>query len=182
MSRQIIIVSGPDGNLCMKLTDCRQAQSSDDYKEQEKPQELDASLMAVDPDSGSISFPFQRKRARANTGSSNVPRNMERGSKNARVQAGQNGEKKLISFQLDDEEGLKKWYIEAFEAVQQVTCRTIAKLWIKKIEPKKQSAHPYNGGLPKDEEKNPERTKPSYWPPGIPHKEPDHIQKSRELP
>jgi hypothetical protein len=96
------------------------------------------------------------------------------------VRAGQDGAKKIITFLLQDEEGLKKWYSDAFDAVQQVTCRTVAKLWIKKIEPKKQSAHPYNGGLPKEDPKDPERTKPEYWPDSIPHKEPDHIQKERE--
>lgn len=136
--------------------------------------------MDVDPDTGAVSFPLRRKRARANTESSSAQRSIERLPKNARVRAGQDGAKKIITFQLQDAEGLTKWYADAFDAVQQVTCRTIAKLWIKKIEPKKQSAHPYNGGLPKEDPKDPERTKPGYWPELIPHKEPDHIQKERE--
>jgi hypothetical protein len=162
------------------LTDCSQAQSSDDYREQEPSQDQKDSLMDIDPDTGAVSFPLRRKRARANTESGSAHRSRERLPKNARVRAGQDGAKKIVTFHLQDEEGLRKWYVDAFDAVQQVTCRTIAKLWIKKIEPKKQSAHPYNGGLPKEDPKDPERTKPGYWPEQIPHKEPDHIQKDRE--
>ena len=160
---------------------CCPAQSSDDFRERESFRHQRDSLMAVDPDTGSVSFPSRRKRARASTESGNAQRSTERGSKNARVRSGHDCAKKIITLQLQDDEGLRKWYVEAFDAVQQVTCRTIAKLWIKKIEPKKQSAHPYNGGLPKEDPKDPERTKPKYWPDNIPHKEPDHIQKEREL-
>lgn len=165
--------------ICVVTNGCP-AQSSDDYRERESLRHQKDSLMAVDPDTGSVSFPSRRKRARASTESGNAQRSTERGSKNARVRSGHDGAKKIITLQLHDEEGLRKWYVEAFDAVQQVTCRTIAKLWIKKIEPKKQSAHPYNGGLPKEDPKDPERTKPKYWPDNIPHKEPDHIQKDRE--
>ena len=160
------------------------AQSNTDRADSEIFQ--DTNLKALAASVGTVSQPFRRqKRARASTEAGSTSHSLERGSKNARVHTLPNAEekpKKLIQFEISDTEELRKWTVEAFEAVQQVTCRLIAKLWIKKIEPKKQSAHPYNGGLPKDEEKNPERTKPSYWPPGIPHKEPDHIQKSRELP
>lgn len=171
----------PRTSLLDHPTDFTQAApSSEDYREQESLLEHKDSLMTVDPDTGSVSFPLRRKRARANTESGSAQRSTERGPKNARVRSGQDGAKKIVTFQLQDEDGLKQWYIDAFDAVQQVTCRTIAKLWIKKIEPKKQSAHPYNGGLPKEDPKDPERTKPKYWPDTIPHKEPDHIQKERK--
>ena len=43
----------------------------------------------------------------------------------------------LVVIRLGDKEGQAKWFSEAFKAVQQVACRTIAKVWIKKIHPKK---------------------------------------------
>lgn len=164
-------------------TDNLEAQSTISLAESETPQEQDVSLMSVDTNVGAISPLFQRphKRPRVNTDLGSIPRNTQRGSKNIRTQTVQDGVRKMISFQMGDTAQAEKWIVEAFEAVQQVTCRLIAKLWIKKIEPKKQSAHPYNGGLPKNDPiKDPERTKPPYWPPRVPHKEPDHIQKNRE--
>lgn len=44
-----------------------------------------------------------------------------------------------IQMQVDDREAQEKWFGDAFKAVQQVGCRTIAKVWIKKIHPKKVS-------------------------------------------
>jgi hypothetical protein len=169
--------------VCFFSADIIEALSAVSHTGSETTQEQDASLMVIDTTVGTISpFPFRRpqKRARANTESSCMSRCMERGSKTARVQTVQEGVRKMIQFEIGDTAQAERWIIEAFEAVQQVTCRLIAKLWIKKIEPKKQSAHPYNGGLPKTDPKDPERTKPPYWPPDIPHKEPDHIQKNRE--
>ncbi|ETN40305.1 uncharacterized protein HMPREF1541_04581 [Cyphellophora europaea CBS 101466] len=87
------------------------------------------------------------------------------------------GERK-IPLLVNDWTAQAKWFSEAFKAVQQVGCRTIAKVWIKKIHPKKQSTHPYNGGLPRDLPNDANRTRPPYWPPGVIHKEPDHIDRN----
>lgn len=89
------------------------------------------------------------------------------------------GERK-VPLMVKDCEAQEKWFGEAFKAVQQVGCRTIAKVWIKKIHPKKasrasrlywtctdsnqQSTHPYNGNLPKELTADPGRTRPPYWP------------------
>lgn len=48
------------------------------------------------------------------------------------VQAG-----RQLQIRVDDREAQAKWFSDAFKAVQQVGCRTIAKVWIKKIHPKK---------------------------------------------
>jgi hypothetical protein len=72
---------------------------------------------------------------------------------------------------------MDQWLKDAFHAVQQVSCRLVAKLWIKRIHFKKQSTHPYNGGFPRDVPRDPERTKPYYWPHDVRHKEPDHITR-----
>jgi hypothetical protein len=48
------------------------------------------------------------------------------------------GERK-VPLMVKDLVAQEKWFAEAFKAVQQVGCRTIAKVWIKKIHPKKVS-------------------------------------------
>lgn len=55
-----------------------------------------------------------------------------------------------------------------FGQMQQGMCKTVAKAWIKIIEPKKQTRCPYNKG---------EEGKPEWWPEGVRHKEPDHLMK-----
>ena len=55
-----------------------------------------------------------------------------------------------------------------FGQLQQGVCKTVAKAWIKIIEPKKQTRCPYNKG---------EAGKPDWWPEGVRHKEPDHLMK-----
>lgn len=55
-----------------------------------------------------------------------------------------------------------------FSQLQQGMCKTVAKAWIKVIEPKKQTRCPYNKG---------EEGKPDWWPEGVRHKEPDHLMK-----
>ncbi len=85
---------------------------------------------------------------------------------------------RYVAYRADAREDWEKWFNDAFRAVQQVSCRVIAKEWIKTIHPKKQSTHPYNGkntrtGEPGD----PSDTKPPYWPEDVIHKEPDHINK-----
>nr|AAG38543.1 Ydr124wp-like protein [Pneumocystis carinii] len=59
-----------------------------------------------------------------------------------------------------------------FKQLQQSVCKIVAKAWIKVIEPKKQTRYPYNRG---------DRSKPSWWPENIRHKEPDHLMKSERI-
>ncbi|KZP01676.1 hypothetical protein CALVIDRAFT_559477 [Calocera viscosa TUFC12733] len=60
------------------------------------------------------------------------------------------------------------WFTDKLHALQQTTCKLVAKCWIKVIEPKKQTKHPYNLG---------EEGKPIWWPKGLQHREPDHLLK-----
>ena len=55
-----------------------------------------------------------------------------------------------------------------FRQLQQLSCKIVAKAWIKVIEPKKQTRYPYNRG---------EESKPDWWPDDVRHKEPDHLMK-----
>lgn len=84
---------------------------------------------------------------------------------------------KRVTHMLASRSEWEKWFRDAFAAIQQLGCRTMAKEWIKIIHPKKQSTHPYNGKKVKAGIGNPESTKPPYWPKDVPHKEPDHINK-----
>lgn len=59
-----------------------------------------------------------------------------------------------------------------FRELQQLYCKTVAKAWIKVIEPKKQTNYPYNKG---------EDSKPHWWPSHIRHCEPDHLIKSERI-
>ncbi|EDN03767.1 predicted protein [Histoplasma mississippiense (nom. inval.)] len=78
-----------------------------------------------------------------------------------------------IGISIGDRERITAYYMGAFVEFQQTNCRRIAKAYIKAIEPRKQSAHPYNGGKLGE----PDETKPSWWPVDVIHKEPDHLKK-----
>ncbi|EXJ83851.1 hypothetical protein A1O1_07479 [Capronia coronata CBS 617.96] len=125
--------------------------------------------------SGSISYTFQRPPKRHRSRTIN-PRNP------ARPRTHQNSqgvrlvcETPASQIRVDDREKLEQWFEQAFLTLQQVACRLVAKIWIKKIHPKKQSTHPYNGGMPRGEPADSNRTKPPYWPKNVIHREPDHI-------
>lgn len=70
-----------------------------------------------------------------------------------------------------DQDSLRQFYLNAFEAFQQLNCRVIAKSYIKAIEPNKKINFPYNKGDSK---------KPKWWPSHVWHKEPDHLPKKRK--
>jgi hypothetical protein len=68
------------------------------------------------------------------------------------------------------------FYEQRFKNCQQTACKLIAKAWVKAVEPKKQSNHPYTGS----DEKAPDWW-PKPWGPTkddkVRHKEPDHLYK-----
>ncbi|KAJ9154838.1 hypothetical protein NKR23_g2420 [Pleurostoma richardsiae] len=69
---------------------------------------------------------------------------------------------------------------QRFKNLQQTACKLIAKAWVKLVEPKKQSTHPYTG----KEEKAPDWW-PKPWGPNrderVRHKEPDHLYKKERV-
>lgn len=86
------------------------------------------------------------------------------------------------SIRVGDATKLMNYYEGALKHFQQLNCRMVAKAFIKFIEPRKQVRHPYNGGKPPAGSApgttgDPEKTKPEWWPPGVMHKEPDHLRK-----
>lgn len=80
---------------------------------------------------------------------------------------------------VKDSQQLGLFYEQRFKNCQQAACKVIAKIWIKTVEPKKQSNHPYTG---KDGKA------PDWWPKktgngpenSVRHKEPDHLYKRGE--
>ncbi|GFF90509.1 hypothetical protein IFM47457_08512 [Aspergillus lentulus] len=85
---------------------------------------------------------------------------------------------------LRDRRLLRRFYQKAFESLQQINCRTIAKAYVKLVEPRKQVNYPYNGrkliaGISR--QLDPEMTKPAWWPHGVTHREPDHLPKAERV-
>ncbi|KAF3482677.1 uncharacterized protein GIQ15_02001 [Arthroderma uncinatum] len=88
----------------------------------------------------------------------------------------------MVPLETGNEEKVEAYYESAFKAFQQINCRQIAKAYIKIIEPRKQVKYPYNGGRGGPGEKgDPEKTKPDWWPAGVPHREPDHLLKPERI-
>ncbi|OXV07331.1 hypothetical protein Egran_04904 [Elaphomyces granulatus] len=91
-----------------------------------------------------------------------------------------------IALEIGNEAKVKLFYETALKHFQQLNCRQMAKAFIKFIEPRKQVKHPYNGGRPppgspQGTKGDPEKTKPEWWPPGVMHREPDHLKKDQRL-
>ena len=72
---------------------------------------------------------------------------------------------------VGDAGAIWNFYEQRFNNCQQIACKLIAKGWVKVVEPKKQSTHPYAGG---------DEKAPGWWPKSqnkVRHKEPDHLSK-----
>jgi hypothetical protein len=83
-------------------------------------------------------------------------------------------------LRIGDKDAVWNFYQQRFRNCQQSACKLIAKAWVKAVEPKKQSNHPYTG---KDEKA------PDWWPKPwgptkdekVRHKEPDHLYKKERV-
>ncbi|KAJ5117848.1 hypothetical protein N7476_004977 [Penicillium atrosanguineum] len=79
---------------------------------------------------------------------------------------------------------LRQYYEKVFQNLQQTNCRVLAKVWVKLVEPRKQFHFPYNGRKiveGKTIQFSPKETQPSWWPPGVSHREPDHLPKAERI-
>ncbi|KAH8910123.1 hypothetical protein BR93DRAFT_461043 [Coniochaeta sp. PMI_546] len=83
-------------------------------------------------------------------------------------------------IKIGDSDALWQFYDQRFRNCQQTACKLIAKAWVKAVEPKKQSNHPYTGS----DEKAPDWW-PKPWGPSrdekVRHKEPDHLYKKERV-
>lgn len=136
----------------------------------------------LQPEIASISYPFapstKRRRANSPLTQCGSDAGLNAGHGRDRDRDGRRPPERLIALHPGNRDKCEEFFRLGFQAIQQIDCRFIAKRWIKKIEPKKQVRHPYNGG--RREPRDPERTKPQWWPPGVLHKEPDHIDRNSE--
>ncbi|KAH6702016.1 hypothetical protein BKA61DRAFT_201037 [Leptodontidium sp. MPI-SDFR-AT-0119] len=78
---------------------------------------------------------------------------------------------------IGDDNQVKDFYINRFKSIQQAACKIIGKAFVKLVEPKKQTHHPYTKG---------DAGAPPWWPnttgPNcVRHKEPDHLLKEERL-
>ncbi|KAI3113415.1 hypothetical protein CBS147333_2853 [Penicillium roqueforti] len=97
-----------------------------------------------------------------------------------------NGSTEMVPLRIGDSQKVMAYYEGALKHFQQLNCRMVAKAFIKFIEPRKQVRHPYNGGKAPPGSApgttgDPEKTKPEWWPPGVMHKEPDHLRKEYRI-
>ncbi|OQE44644.1 hypothetical protein PENCOP_c002G01225 [Penicillium coprophilum] len=89
-----------------------------------------------------------------------------------------------VTIPIRDRDLLRLYYGKAFQNLQQANCRALAKAYIKLVEPRKQVCFPYNGravvtGVIR--QLDPEVAKPPWWPPGVRHREPDHLLKEERI-
>lgn len=83
--------------------------------------------------------------------------------------------RKIRILEIGNSAQVKEFYQTRFKEMQQAACKTIGKAFIKLVEPKKQTHHPYTKG---------NDSAPSWWPTQkedrdhyVRHKEPDHLYK-----
>jgi hypothetical protein len=86
-------------------------------------------------------------------------------------------ERKTQSLRIGDEEEVGNLYTLRFRDMQQYACKLIGKIFVKVIEPRKQTHYPYTKGMEKA---------PPWWPVGtgdkhVRHKEPDHLYKPERV-
>ncbi|KAJ5971791.1 uncharacterized protein N7479_001709 [Penicillium vulpinum] len=91
------------------------------------------------------------------------------------------GSTEMVPLRIGDAQNIMSYYEGALKHFQQRNCSTVAKAFVKFIEPRKRILHPYNGrGSPRGSAPrttgDPEMTKPEWWPEDIIHKEPDHLR------
>lgn len=87
------------------------------------------------------------------------------------------GVQKFQLLKIGDEAEVKKFYETRFKDLQQSACKVIGKAFVKFVEPKKQTHHPYTGKNDKA---------PKWWPcmtgnNAVRHIEPDHLLKPERV-
>jgi hypothetical protein len=81
--------------------------------------------------------------------------------------------KKTRQLQIGNDDEVEKFYSTRFKDMRQSACKVMAGIWVKLLEPKQQTHHPYTKG---------DGSAPPWWPPttGVNHvryKETNHLLK-----
>lgn len=79
---------------------------------------------------------------------------------------------KLQLIVLQEQAVVERYFRSVFCAISQQRCKSIAKAWIKILEPKKKSKFPYIKG---------NASKPAWWPCEVVHREVDHLKKPERI-
>lgn len=79
--------------------------------------------------------------------------------------------RKTQTLQIDDSPRVEEFYKTRFKEMQQTACKTIGKVFVKLVEPKKQTHHPYTRG---------NESAPPWWPCTNQHTDPEHYVKHKE--
>lgn len=82
----------------------------------------------------------------------------------------------VVELDIGETTEILKYYQDAFTSLSHEHRSLITQAIIKRIEPGKKTKHPYKGGKLKD----PEKSRPNWWPKEVPHKDPNHLLKERE--
>jgi hypothetical protein len=85
--------------------------------------------------------------------------------------------RKTQTLRIGDTAEVERFYHTRFKDMQQSACKVMGKAFVKLVEPKKQTHHPYTKG---------DEKKPPWWPittgeHGVRHREPDHLLKPGKL-
>ena len=85
---------------------------------------------------------------------------------------------KAQQLTVGDEAEVEAFYNTRFKDMQQSSCKVMGKAFVKLVEPKKQTHHPYTKGDDKAPPWWPKTTGASY----VRHKEPDHLLRPGKIP
>lgn len=85
--------------------------------------------------------------------------------------------RKTQQLRIGDSAEVEQFYTTRFKDMQQSSCKVMGKAFVKLVEPKKQTHHPYTKG---------DEKAPPWWPNttgenSVRHKEPDHLLKPGNL-
>ncbi|KAI9887684.1 MAG: hypothetical protein M1823_000548 [Watsoniomyces obsoletus] len=116
--------------------------------------------------------PTKRRRTATNpreSRSSRVKSELDSEPEDVEVSAGPS----YVQLTISDEKAVTELYRSRFMQLQQLGCKAVAKAWIKRIHPRKQTRNPYRGQN--------ERA-PDWWPLATTrHTEPDHLLKHERV-
>jgi hypothetical protein len=83
--------------------------------------------------------------------------------------------RKTQELEIGDSARVEEFYLNRFKDMQQTACKIMGKAFVKLVEPRKQTHHPYTRG---------DESAPPWWPANkelgefyVRHKEPDHLYK-----
>lgn len=142
-------------------SDIRSKQTTSGESSSEGPRRYQRQSRSEETDDDSANGRFSRKRHRQDTDDTPVPVPVM----------------KTQQLVIGDDAEVDKFYTVRFKDMQQFSCKIMGKAFVKLVEPKKQTHHPYTKGAAKA---------PPWWPETsgdnhVRHREPDHLLKAERI-